>query len=255
MTTTEHARRDFEKAASGYDGFRDVPYYQLISELINTALGDCTNRVILDLAGGSGIHARDALELGAASVDIVDISPAMLEIAESFEASLGRKGAMRFFEADVSKSLSQIPLREDGYDIVMGNWLFNYADSIEMLEGMFQNVVDHLKPGGLFVGVRSADMKTAALRDGKYGASFQSVREIPGGVSYTVVLHCNPPIEFKGTSLDVISSGSTELHKRFGLTNVQVVPYESTEVVQKNPVFWKTLIKQPSMAVIRAIRR
>jgi SAM-dependent methyltransferase len=253
--TAEQAKKDFEEVSGSYNGFLDLPYYQLISQLIKVALGDCTNMAILDLAGGSGLHARDAVELGASSVDVVDISSAMLKVGEDFEANLGRKGVMRFFEADVSKSLSQIPLREDGYDVVMGNWLFNHAASIDMLEGMFHNIVDHLKPGGLFVGVRGADITAGALRDGKYGATYKNMKIIPGGIEYTVVLHCTPQIEFHGSFLNIIASGSTEMHRKFGLTNVHVVPYECTKVVQSDPEFWETLIQRPAMAVVRATKR
>jgi SAM-dependent methyltransferase len=254
MATAEHTMNGLGNGPSSYSNIRDLPYHQLISQLVEIALSDCTNLTILDLGGGSGAHARDAVELGASAVDIVDKSPVMLEIAESIEASLGRRGVMRFFEADVSESLSQLPLREEGYDVIMGNWMFNYADSIEKLERMFQNIVDHLKPGGLFVGVRGADTKAPALRDGKYGATYKNIKEIPGGLAYTVVLHSSPPIEFECAILDVIASGSTELHKKFGLTDVQIVPYESAEMVQKNPEFWKVLIRQPSMAVVRAVK-
>lgn len=45
---------------------------------------------MLDLGGGSGLHARQAVDRGATHVDIVDVSPAMLEEGKSTSARLGR---------------------------------------------------------------------------------------------------------------------------------------------------------------------
>jgi toxoflavin synthase len=79
--------------------------------------------------------------------------------------------------------------------------------------------------------------------------------EGPGGVKYLCVLHCAPPIEFEGASLELIHSGSTEMHERFGLTDVEIVPYESAEVVQKDSEFWKLFLERPSLAVVKAVKK
>ena len=51
------------------------------------ALGDISGKRALDLACGTGCYCRLLIELGAASVVVVDISPIMLEGAR--EASKG----------------------------------------------------------------------------------------------------------------------------------------------------------------------
>lgn len=255
MPAFEELKKEYNIAAAGYNDFGSLPGGQLESQLIKIALGDCAGLAILDLGGGTGVHAREAIELGAASVDLVDLSPGMLEISQKIEKSLGREKVMRFFEADVSKPLSHLPLRENGYDVVMGNWIFSYADSMELLEGMFQNIVDYLKPGGRFVGVRDANPKGAALTSGKYGAIYKDLKEYPGGVRYRCVLLCTPPIEFESSPLEVVYSGSTELHEKFGLTDVEIVPCESTEVVQKDPEFWKEFLEKPCLAVVKAVKK
>ncbi|PQE12709.1 Ubiquinone menaquinone biosynthesis C-methyltransferase protein [Rutstroemia sp. NJR-2017a BBW] len=224
-------------------------------QLIETALGDCTGLEVLDLGGGTGLHARQAIDLGATSVDIVDISPGMLKIAQDIENSLGRKDVIRFFEADVSKPLLDLPLREDGYDLVMGNWIFDCAETMEVLEGMFQNIVKYLKPGGRFIGIRHADPWSPAFENNRYGVSCPWIKEIPGGVKYYCVLHCTPPIEFEAASLEVIYSGSTEMYEKFGLTDITTVPYESAEVIQKDPEFWKVFLERPHLAVVQAMKK
>lgn len=255
-STTEQAKQDYDTSAALYNDYVFLPSGRIEFELIEHALGDCTGLTILDLGGGTGLHARQAIELGATVVDVVDISPKMLQIGEKIEASLrGNDQKINYHEADVSKSLSHLPLRKGGYDIVMGNWIFSFADSFELLEGMFLNIVGNLKLGGRFIGVRDADPMSPILRTGQYGASCKWIEEIPGGVKYLCVLHSMPPIEFEGASLEVIYSGSTELYEKFGLTDVQVVPYENVEVVKKDPEFWKEFLERPCLAVVTARKR
>ena len=255
MSVAEQAKKDYENCAATYNDYSSLPFGQLESQLIKIALGDCAGLTVLDLGGGTGLRAREAVDLGAVTVDIVDMSPGMLKVGQEIETSLGRENVIRFFEADVSKSLSHLPLRENGYDLVMANWIFSYAGSVEILEGMFRNVVGYLKPGGLFVGARDTDPMDTPLESEKYGCWKKWVKNIPGGVKYLLVMNCTPPIEFEGVSLEIMQAESTKLHERFGLANVKVMPYESTEVVQKDPEFWKPFLERPSFAVIKAVKK
>ncbi|KAK1765239.1 S-adenosyl-L-methionine-dependent methyltransferase [Phialemonium atrogriseum] len=257
LSQQDQAKKDYDNSASIYNDYSLLPSGQLESQLIKLALGDCTGLSILDLGGGTGLHAREAIDLGASRVDVVDVSGEMLKIGQEIERSLGRESdtTMRFFQADVSKSLSHLPLQEGGYDVVMGNWIFSFADKIEVLEAMFRNIDTYLKPGGRFVGVRDADPWSPALESGKYGGSCRWVERIPGGVKYLCVLHCSPPIEFEGACLEVIYSGSSEVYERFGLVDVKTVSYEEAEIVQKDPQFWNLFLERPNLAVVQAAKR
>lgn len=252
-STTEQAKQEYDVSAAVYNDYASVPSGLIECELIEHALGNCTGLSILDLGGGTGLHARQAMDLGASIVDVVDISPKMLEIGENIETSLrGNNKKINYYEADVSKPVSHLPLRDGGYDIVMANWVFSFADSLELLEGMFLNITKNLKPGGRFIGVRDADPGSPYLQTGKYGASVKWVKAIPGGVKYLCVLHSSPPIEFESSSLEVIYSGSTEMYEKFGLVDVEVVPYERAEVTRKDPEFWKDFLERPCFAVVTA---
>lgn len=257
LSQQDQAKKDYDNSASIYNDYSLLPSGQLESQLIKLALGDCTGLSILDLGGGTGLHAREAIDLGASRVDVVDVSGEMLKIGQEIERSLGRESetTMRFFQADVSKPLSHLPLREGGYDVVMGNWIFSFADNMEVLEAMFRNIDTYLKPGGRFVGVRDADPWSPALESGKYGGSCRWVERIPGGVKYLCVLHSSPPIEFEGACLEVIYSGSSDVYERFGLVDVKTVPYEEAEIVQKDPEFWKLFLERPNLAVVQAAKR
>ena len=103
--------------------------------------------------------------------------------------------------------------------------------------------------------MRDRDPRSPALEHDKYGGTYKWVKDFPGGVKYLCVLHCTPLIEFEGASLEVNYSGSTEMHERFGLTDVEDVPYESAEVVQKDPEFWKLFLERPSWAVVKAVKK
>ncbi|ERF77058.1 hypothetical protein EPUS_09081 [Endocarpon pusillum Z07020] len=255
MAVVEQVKKEYDNCAVNYNDYSSLPFGQLESQLIKIALGDCAGLTVLDLGGGTGRYALEAIDLGAAIVDVVDISPGMLKIGHEIEKSLSRENTIRYFEADVSKPLSHLPLHENGYDVVMANWIFSHADSMEVLEGMFRNVVGYLKPGGRFVGVRDSNPTSPAILNAKYGAMYKWVKKIPGGVKFLVMLSCTPPIEFEGAALEIIYSGSTEMHERFGLTDVEVVPYESTEVVQKDPEFWKLFLERPNLAVVKASKK
>lgn len=258
MPAPARVKEEYAQAALIYNDFGSLPFGQLESQLVKIALGDCTGATILDLGGGTGVHARDAIDLGARAIDIVDISPDMLKIAEQTEESLGRAGkVVRFFEADVSKPLSHLPLRDDGYDVVMANWVFSYGGLIEILEGMFRNITHYLKPGARFISVYEYGRKDLERerKYEKYGASCPWVEDIPGGRKSKVVLHCTPPVELVSETLEIIYSGSTELHERFGLKDVKNVPWKDAEIVRKDPDFWKDFLDDPAFAVVTAVRK
>jgi ubiquinone/menaquinone biosynthesis C-methylase UbiE len=254
MSNPNQARQDYDSIADDYnDRYAPTLTGALEGQLIAAALGDLTGLTVLDLGGGSGTHARTAIEQGAVAVDIVDISPGMMKAAADTEKALGRN-VMRFFEADVAKPLTHLPLREDGYDVVMANWVLDYAETPDLLEAMSRNTVGHLKSGGLFVGIRVANPHSKNLKTGKYGVMLKRLEPIPGGVKYTVQV-LDPPLEIEAAALDVFCSGSHEVYEKAGLTDVEIIPYEAAAVVQKNPEFWNDFVEDPIFAVAKAVKK
>jgi ubiquinone/menaquinone biosynthesis C-methylase UbiE len=130
MTTPEEPQ--YDSIAQSYASYDSLPLAKLEHELVTKAIGDCTGLTVLDLGGGNGQYARKAIKLGAELVDVVDISPAMLEVGIEIEQKLGREGKIRWFEADVAKAMHHLPLMPDGYDVVMCNWLFDHAETDEV---------------------------------------------------------------------------------------------------------------------------
>ena len=253
MASFDEVKKDYDSQAEGYNDITLLPCNILETELLEVALGDCTDLHVLDFGGGSGLHARQAIDAGAASVDVIDLSSEMLRVAEDTEKQLGRSGKIRCFEADVTQPLDHLGLR-DQYDLVMSNFCFDHATSQEQLEAMWRNAISHLKPGGRFVGARVGNMKSKACADGKYGVTYKDFQDIPGGVRYRYRIHIKEPIEFEASSLALSYAGSTEMHEKFGLANIEEIPFTSAKTVRDSPDFWKTFLDDPSMAVIKATK-
>ncbi|KAG7292873.1 hypothetical protein NEMBOFW57_002918 [Staphylotrichum longicolle] len=255
MLDPQRVKREYDSIAVEYNSqYVASPVGALEYELTGIALGDLTGRTVLDLGGGSGIHARQAVDLGAAAVDIVDLSPGMMKVAEESEKATGRN-VMRFFEADVAKPLSHLPLREEGYDVVMANWVLDFADSAEVLEGMFHNIVGYLKSGGLFVGVRLGNPHSTILQTGQYGVILKDMEPFPGGVKFRAVIMSEPPMEFDAATHDALSSDSPEVYEKAGLTSVEVIPSTAGSVVEKDPKYWADFLKEPWLAVVKAVKK
>ena len=136
-----------------YDGIDLLPMGYMHTALGAYALGDCTGQTVLDLGGGSGLHARTAVDQGAARVDVVDLSKGMIENGIANEGKLGRRDRIRWYEGDISKSLGGIPL-DEAYDVTMVHWTFDHAESMEALEGMWGNVRRYTKVGGRLISIR-----------------------------------------------------------------------------------------------------
>ncbi|KAK0736662.1 S-adenosyl-L-methionine-dependent methyltransferase [Apiosordaria backusii] len=253
MATAE--RNQYDGFATEYASYGDVPDMKLEIELVRTALGDCTGLTVLDLGGGSGLHARSAAELGATLVDVVDISAEMLRVGQELEETLGRRYRIRYLQADAARPLvEQIKTEEfkGRYDIVMANWLLDHATSEEDLRGMWTNIASALKPGGRFIGVRVRSIRAPYLQYGKYGVIFSEYEEIPGpGWKYKVSFKLNnTPVSFEATSMESTLNLDHTIPKELGLDDFSVVPDEESKVVKEDFEYWADHLKDPSFVVV-----
>ncbi|KAK0639614.1 hypothetical protein B0T16DRAFT_395311 [Cercophora newfieldiana] len=224
---------------------RDIPCSKLEAQLTLSALGPYTNLHILDLGGGSGLHARRAISAGAASVDVLDISVEMKKIGQDIEAQLGRgpgtgKEKTRWFAADLSRPLSEqdvhAELRSEGYDVD--------------LRAIWGNVVAYLKPVGKFLGVRVQNVRAEYMARGKYGVTFTEVEEIPGGLAYNCNCLTEPPFSFGATSMEETYKLEDTIPRELGLVGIEAVNPEETEVVKGDVEFWKDFVADPNLTVV-----
>ncbi|KAI0508350.1 S-adenosyl-L-methionine-dependent methyltransferase [Xylaria bambusicola] len=247
-------RKEYDAEATNYDTnlSATLPLIRLDNELFISAIGDATGAVILDLAGGSGVKARFAINAGAAAVDIIDISPGMMREGQNIEATLNRD-VMRWFEADISQPLDHLPLKPQ-YDIVMANWPFDHVENMDVLEGMFRNIEKYLKPGGRFLGARTCNPRVPEMIKGSLGAKYANFEDIPGGVRYRFSLDSFES-DIVASSMEATYSGSTEIYEKFGLVDIQVEPYENAKVVKEHPKLWEAYLQEPGMAMVKATKK
>ena len=240
--------------------FARMPWGTLERQLFISAIGDCTGLTILDLGGGSGLRARDVTRAGAVAVDVVDRCLEYMKLGEEVEQSLGRSH-MRWFEGDCAQSLSHLPLAES-YDMVLACWLFDYAENMEQLEGMWKNISTYLKPGGRFVCVRACDPSYLPSMPDKYGVAFRNFVDIPGGVKYEFAFPVLADAHTTGQvpqvpfvySMEKSYSGSTELPEKYGLKDVQVESYQNAACARQDPAFWQHFLDKPGFAVVKAVK-
>ena len=108
-------------------------------------LGDLRGRTVLDLACGEGVYTRQFKRAGAGAVTGVDISQAMIALAEGEERQdpLG----CRYVRADAAAFTPAAPV-----DIVTAVYLLNYARTPETLDRFCCACFRALRPGGRLVG-------------------------------------------------------------------------------------------------------
>ena len=252
-------KKQYDDVATEYKSYDDLPMARLEAELIRAALGDCTDLAILDLGGGPGTHARQAVKAGARLVDVADISEAMMQIGKGLESQVGEPSRIRWHVADASRPLvdQAADLLPPGqYDVVMANWVFDHAHSEDDLRGMWRNIASHLKPGGKFVGIRviAPGIWATHVETGKYGAAYEDIAPIPGGVRCKVIFRTDPPFSFGGTMMEDSYSMANAIPGGFGIADFKTIPAEESEVVKGDPEFWKEHLAEPLFAVVTATK-
>lgn len=251
MTTSDNSiEQNYATNASGYDQFLSLPLGTLEQELFSLCIKDCHGMKVLDLGGGTGNRARDAIKAVAKDVDVVDISPDMMRLGEEYEKSLGRD-IIKWHHGDASKSLEHLDLGP--YDLVIANGVFDHAHNVEELDMMWRNCALYLKPGGMVVANRN-NPKSKAAASGKYGVKLGDFEEFLGGFSYRYRMMTEPPLEFESTALDAYYTGSLEVPGKY-FEGFEDVPWEETEVVKMDVEFWREYLEDPILYIFTARKK
>lgn len=251
----DQVHTNYDDFAEAYSTRHDLPHSRLEHELIQRALGDCTNYRILDLAGGSSDHARQAIDAGACQIDVVDVSMAMMEIGEEIEAKADRD-IIRWIMGNVARPLYEqviIPaLPKGGYDLILAIWPFDHAGTEEEYEGMWRNIATYLKPGGRVVGCRLANPWSLSLQAWKYGAAVRLTEPIPGGVKCHVEVAGDPPFSFVSTSMEESLMGHRDVPEMLGIGDFQTLKAKETKTVRNSPDYWADFVDDPYFVVFTA---
>ena len=136
----------YDTIANEYRDSKQLDFRKYIEEYtLEQLLGDATALNILDLACGEGIYTRKLKKRGAATILGVDLSTRMIELAQETEAK-APLGCDYLVQDALTMSL------ERQFDVVVGMYLLNYAQSADDLQQFCQVVYEHLPPSGRFVG-------------------------------------------------------------------------------------------------------
>ncbi|KAI1456636.1 methyltransferase-like protein [Annulohypoxylon moriforme] len=246
--------KEYDTQGGRYSDYAtQFPFAKIETELFQTVLGDCKGQTVLDLGGGSGLKAREAVDAGAVAVDVVDVSVSMMESGKEVEKSLGRESVINWHVGDVARDLSGLPLRPS-YDLVIVGWTFDHAHDLTEYEGMWRNAAAYLKPGGRIVSVRAGDPQGAPW-DGRYGVLTSAFEKTTDGFHYRYSFLLDPPLEFEASSVNVSIKGDVELPKKYGFTDFSSAAPEDSAVVKADPEFWKPFVDNPAFVVFQARKR
>lgn len=136
----------YDAIAAEYRRSKSLPFrLHVEAHTLFRLTGDVTGAHILDLACGEGIYTRAMRRRGAVSALGVDVSGAMIALAEQTEHAdpLGC-----CYRVDDVASLPVI----GQFDLVLGIYLLNYARTADELAQFCRVIHANLRPGGRFVG-------------------------------------------------------------------------------------------------------
>jgi toxoflavin synthase len=142
--------QEYDEIAHEYRDSKLLPFRDFAESFsLFRLIGNLEGRTVLDLACGEGHYTRRLKQAGAARVLGVDISPEMIKLAEESERT-GPLGCQYSVGNAANLSLGE------RFDVVVGVYLLNYASSKAMLLDLCRTIYDHLKPGGVFVGINAS---------------------------------------------------------------------------------------------------
>ena len=138
---------DYNSIAKEYQASKMQPWRKHVeAHSLFNLVGDLSSKNVLDLACGEGFYTRQLKLRGSNNVEGVDISKAMIQLAQNLEKQnpLG----ITYHEHDVLN----LDLNKK-FDIITASYLLNYAKKSDELVQFGKVISKHLNPGGRFVTI------------------------------------------------------------------------------------------------------
>ena len=136
----------FDEIALDFKSSEQLPFRGIIeSYTLFQLAGQLTGLKVLDLACADGFYTRRLKMANAAKAIGVDISRAMIELAQHQEDR--NPQGCQYFRHDVR----EMPVLDE-FDLAVAVYLLNYAQSRDELTTFCRSVFAQLKPGGRFIG-------------------------------------------------------------------------------------------------------
>ncbi len=147
---------------------------------------------ILDLGCGGGFYLNAIVDRSPAFVKAIDLSQDQIELAQKRWKDDSR---INFEVADAQYFRSS-----ETFDVVIGFWILNYAQTKKELENFFLTIADALQPEGVFLGINDNPFSPEHLCSSydKYGflKEFESPRQEGSKVVWTL----SEPVKLKITN-------------------------------------------------------
>ena len=240
---------EYDAIARGYQESKQLPFRDRIERhTLFELLGDVAGKAVLDLACGDGFYTRLLRQAGASRVTGVDISAAMVELAEEQERRhpLG----CRYVRADVAAFEPG-----EGVDLVVAVYLFNYARTPDQLLRFCRVCYDALCPGGRLVGLNN-NVHNLSAEPGpsrKYGVERTWERPLAEGdtIRYTMINADGRQIQFDNFYLR--PETHAQAFERAGFRDFRWVDVSLHPGETGNP-FWDDFMSDPPIVAFVAER-
>jgi SAM-dependent methyltransferase len=242
---------DYDRIAEQYRRARLQPWRTHIERYtLHRLVGDVAGKSVIDLACGEGHYTRVLRQQGAARVVGVDLSRAMIGLAEAEEAR--RPLGIEYRVGDV-RTL-EVP---GEFDLAFAAYLLNYAHTAEELAQMCRAVARSLLPGGRFVTVNSNPREpTVAFPAARaYGFSRRVEGELVEGAPIVLEFFL-PDGSFQVTNYYLSVGTMDEAFHAAGLREVRWhAPEVSPEGLRElGREFWAHFLAHPPVAFIECVK-
>jgi ubiquinone/menaquinone biosynthesis C-methylase UbiE len=243
---------DYDQIAEQYKRARLQPWRTHIERYTLLRLaGDVAGKAVLDLACGEGYYTRALRQQGAARIIGVDLSRAMIGLAEAEEAR--QPLGVEYRIGDV-RTLA-VP---GEFDLAFAAYLLNSAHTAEELTQMCQMVARALRPGGRFVTVNSnpAEPTVAFSATRAYGFSRRVEGELVEGAPIVLEFFLPDGASFEVTNYYLSVGTMEEAFRAAGLRDVRWhAPEVSPEGLREfGQGYWADFLAHPPVAFIACVK-
>ncbi|MFI0976419.1 class I SAM-dependent DNA methyltransferase [Streptomyces sp. NPDC021093] len=246
--------KQYDQSATVYDDSLNVLTYARHAEdpTYRSVIGDVTGRSVLDLGAGTGIWTRRIKQSGADRVEGLEISAAMVAVAQEKEDAepLG----IRYHVADAASGGRAEWTGQ--FDVVTGINVLHYSSTPEELAGMCATAAHALRPGGRLVATcANWDMGQGPAYYEPYGIHV----EVPTPRTEGAAIPLSIRLGGRQLSLQCFLWKPSTYERALtdaGFSTVAWHPWQITDegVAQYGAAYWKPFTDMPPMLLLEATR-